>query len=320
MAATGVHLPVQNYDQVTLHKVTYSQNLKFQANQRGSYLLDLVTKEPINPGAITFIHKIVKRHEDGTNGLTKKTGRFSNTSAVYTKFAERIMAVDTFVRKEPIRKAEIGSIADPTWPILTETVNDYNIKIDNVILTAALASVNEQYIDTSGVTQLSASAFPSANIILDSSQQGLTYDRICDLEGEFSTNKVPIQYEPIFLIVHPKVFADAKKQDKFISKDYRDDYSIRDKVILPKINSVVILSSPEVTTYTVDGVSYYKNVAFTMQGMVLGQEEEYSVDYVQDSDIDGDYYLITRRGLCAIRTDDYRVMQFNTAVLDSMTV
>lgn len=312
MAYTGTRLPSASKDNVSALQIQYSEHIRFQSDQEKSILLDLVSKDKISPGALDFRQRCVKRLVDNTNGLTKKATRFTNTTAVTTENVQRIMSIDTYVRKEEIRAAEIGTIGDPTWNILKVTSSAFQTKIDQTILASAIAAVPELYIDGSGVTQLSSTAFTTGQTMYDTNKKCIDLNRINTLEALFRTNKVNPVYEKIFLVVHPYVMAFAKDQEKFISRDYREEYPVNDKLVLPKINNVVILDSPEIGTTTIDGVTYYENVAFTMEGLVFGSEEEYTVDLLQESALDGDYNLITKRGFSCIRVDDGRVVKFLT--------
>lgn len=308
MALSGIRLPLASQDQVTLYREQFSDNFIVKAGEMETKLLSTVTIENMDPGAEYLLVDAVEQHATAdSNEMAAATTRIGATSYKNTKFAKRQIDSNLYEYFEQIRSGDLKSrLVSPTSRIIPITLGDSNRQLDAAIVSAALGTAVEKYLDANGVKQTAPRAFSSDMVIEDTQQKGFTWDRFLQIEKLFRDAGVSVDTEEIFVILGSQQFAEAKEDDRFISSEYTGEYVLRNGAKLPKINNMVLIHSNELSV--ADNVR--DCVAYTKIGMCVALEEEWEVTLELATELRHNYSLGIKRGYGATRLDEKRVIKF----------
>lgn len=304
---SGSFTPIVDYDRISAYITAFETNFRMKAAKRES--LCLPTFETIREweGKEIQVPVITPHTKDD---LAAPANRGADTTYSNTLMARRRITPSENEYAELIEWADLEArLTNPRENIYDAIIPAYNDWVDHLILSAAIGTAKQVYVDTSKVEQEESIALPNGNIYTNGTT-GFTYNHFCNVEEIMRSNGVQVQYEPTFLFVGAKQNKEMKTDNVFKELIVQADHPFRTGVNFPKISNTWIIATNLLPTTTVDGKVYRKCIAYTPLAIEVAATE-LMTDVQPNAGKRHCASFFTRRVVGATRVDENRVVVLN---------
>jgi len=273
-------------DQVFINK--YSSMLKLLVQQQGSKLRAVADIE-MATGEKHFFNRLGKVAAD------EVTTQFQDITITDAPHSRRMATLRKYVKTLGIDDFDLARMnLDPTGEYARALSNALGVKLDDVILAAALGTA------ATGKDGAGTAAFDS-NMQIAASGTGLTVAKFHEALKKLQANDVDIAAEKIFLIVPATGIEDLMAENTFTSADYQSMRTLAGTQ-LPSFRGVNIIHSERLTL---------KAVMMTQGAVKVAMAEDLRVE-VKDQPAKIDTKTITATMVAgAVRLEEERIVEIS---------
>lgn len=277
----------------------FNANLHMLAQQKTSKLMDCVRAENMTTKS-EFFDRV------GGIRMLARTSRHQDTAFTPLPFSRRRVDALDFEASDIIDKEDvIKSLVNPQSATVERFVQACNFNMDATIV-AALAG---NAVATDSDFSVTNVALPAGQKIANGSTN-MNVAKIKDAVKILGNNDVDLAEEPVYLAINYNMYRTLLSSSEFINRDYKLSAPL--EINIKSLNEFLGVN---IRIISKDLLPKSGNIGsafmFTKSSLVLGLNNKYSTEALQDPTKGGSIRVITKQSIGAVRMEEEKVVQID---------